>query len=346
MIRPAMNGRATQRASGKPEALSGRQKAAFLRAIARAFSPGHNQKTGSTTRIRLPRQSPGRCSNPEITMPANSLLRRLAKRALHPILKQDNYQYIQAAAKAWDIFRGTWTEPELDLVPLAALPGDTVLDVGANFGLYTYHMSKAVGPRGKVYAFEPLPFTAKTLRLVTSILRIQNAELVEKGCSDQNGTVRFEVPVQESGAISAGLAHLGERNDARPGKEQHARYDKNQEVTCEVVALDSFLPPDADVSLFKCDIEGAELLAFRGATRLIERCTPTVICEINPWFLEGFGVRLSSLLEFFFGRGYSLYRYQGERGSERLCQVAPSEVVEDNYLFLHPSRASRLSSKL
>ena len=35
-------------------------------------------------------------------------------------------------------------------------PGDVVWDVGANVGMYTLLMARAVGPRGKVYAFEPM----------------------------------------------------------------------------------------------------------------------------------------------------------------------------------------------
>jgi hypothetical protein len=107
-------------------------------------------------------------------------------------------------------------------------------------------------------------------------------------------------------------------------------------VSCEVVALDAYLPELSNLSLIKCDIEGAELLAFRGAVRIIEKHRPSIICEINPWFLEGFGLRLEDLVGFFTDRGYGLYRYDPDRKLKPIRDL--DEVVEDNYVFLHPTR--------
>jgi hypothetical protein len=36
-------------------------------------------------------------------------------------------------------------------------PGDRVVDVGSNVGIYTEQLARCVGPRGEVYAFEPDP---------------------------------------------------------------------------------------------------------------------------------------------------------------------------------------------
>jgi FkbM family methyltransferase len=274
-------------------------------------------------------------------MAANSPLRRALKRLLAPVLSERLYQYVQCLPMAWDIWRGRFTEPEIDLVPIAVQPGDTTLDIGANYGVYAYHLARAVGKTGRVFAFEPVPFTYNTLRLIARLLRFRSVELVAKGCSDRAGAVTFTVPVQDSGAPSAGQAHLGTRNDERAGKERHVRWPKQKEVSCEVVVLDAYLPPVADLSFIKCDIEGAELLAFRGAERTLDRHLPTVLCEINPWFLEGFGITLDELTGFFLGKGYRLYRYH--EAVRRLIEVAPADVVEDNYVFVHPRRADRLA---
>src|SRR5919112_1934529 len=78
-------------------------------------------------------------------MGANSAARRLVKKALYPVLNEHTYRYLQAASKAWDIRSGKWTEPEVDLLPLAVRAGDTALDIGANFGLYCHHLARVVG---------------------------------------------------------------------------------------------------------------------------------------------------------------------------------------------------------
>jgi FkbM family methyltransferase len=277
-------------------------------------------------------------------MPANSALRRVTKKVLHSFLGDSSYKYFQAVSKAKDIRNGSWSEPELDLIPYALKPGETALDLGANFGLYSYHLSKAGA--GRIYAFEPVPFTFGTLSVVSRILGFKNVTLFEKGCSEAAGRISFAVPVQSSGAFAAGQAYIGGRKDDRAGKEAQVRWAGTKEVTCEVVKLDDFLPEIDDLSLIKCDIEGAELFAFRGAREIITRHLPTVICEINPWFLEGFGVRLEELIGFFLDYGYRLYHYRLTNGKGQLKPVALQQVVEDNYVFIHPTRLPGFSSLL
>ena len=279
-------------------------------------------------------------------MPANSALRRVTKKVLHGFLGDSSYKYFQAISKAKDIRNGSWSEPELDLIPFAVQPGETALDLGANFGLYCYHLAKVLGRSGRIYAFEPVPFTFETLRLVAKILGFRNVTLFEKGCSEEAGRISFEVPVQTSGAFAAGQAYIGGRRDDREGKEQQVRWAGTRQVVCEVVKLDDFLPEVESLSLIKCDIEGAELLAFRGAKKMIAKHLPSVICEINPWFLEGFGIRLDELLAFFSEQGYRLYHYRTEAGRGRLNPVEANQVVEDNYIFIHPGRLARFASLL
>ncbi len=282
-------------------------------------------------------------------MPANSTARKLLKRVLFPLVNERIYQLAQCAAKAWDIRTGVWAEPELQLIPFAVKPGESVLDIGANYGVYSYHLSRAVGKWGRVYAFEPVPFTYETCKLVGKFLGFRNVELIQQGCSDRSGTVSFTLPVQESGAISAGLAHLSGRNDRRPGKERYAIYDLTRELACEVVALDEFLPALSNLSFMKSDIEGADLLAMRGASRMIERHHPTVQCEINPWFLEGFGIAPQAFGDFFEERGYRMYHYEpsGSRSRLRAASLdALGTFSTHNYLFIHPSRAERFASLL
>lgn len=271
-------------------------------------------------------------------MGANSLPRRLAKKLLRPVLNESTYSLLQAVAMGWDIRSGNWSEPELELLPLGLRDGETALDIGANYGLYAYHLSRIVGPRGKVYSFEPIPFTARTFRLIQRALRFKNVELVNKGCGERSERVAFTVPVMGTGAISAGLVHMG-RNDDRDGKDRHANY-ATKKVECDVVALDDFLPSAKDVALIKCDIEGADLFAMRGAKKLLERNHPTIIIEITPWYLEGFGLTVKDVTSFFAGLGYRCYRYEGGQ----LLPSKAEEIVEDNWIFVHPSRADRFAS--
>lgn len=274
-------------------------------------------------------------------MGANSLPRRVVKRLLAPVLGEGTYSILQAVAMGWDIRSGNWSEPELELLPRGLLPGETAIDIGANYGLYAYHMSRVVGPTGKVYSFEPIPFTARTFRLIQRGLRFDgNVELVNKGCGERSARVSFTVPVLSNGAISAGQVHMG-RNDELTGKQPTTHF-ATKHVECDVVALDEFLPDVRDLALLKCDIEGADLFAMRGARRTLEKHLPTVIVEITPAFLQGFGLRVADVTDFFAELGYRLYRYE----DGRLHPAATEDVVEDNWVFVHPSRRQRFAEIL
>src|SRR5579862_3336094 len=54
-------------------------------------------------------------------------------------------------------------EDELRFVRELLQPGQTVVDIGANYGVYTLPMAQRVGPSGHVWAFEPASSTAQIL---------------------------------------------------------------------------------------------------------------------------------------------------------------------------------------
>src|SRR5579859_1446965 len=167
-------------------------------------------------------------------MSTDSRFRRAVKQVISPLVSQRFYQRIQAAAMAWDIKTGAWYEPEVDLIAAAIRKGETALDIGANFGFYSYYLSCAVGPSGRVYAFEPIPWTAGVFSMVAAVLRLQNVELLEKGCGNQPGTLKFRAPLQRNGGISAGLACFADRDEA--GREAGELWQLGyREFTCEVI---------------------------------------------------------------------------------------------------------------
>lgn len=269
-------------------------------------------------------------------MAANSTIRRLVKAIAHRVIGERGYAWLQARTMARDIQAGRVREPELDLLA-AVQPGDTVIDVGANYGFWTEPMARAVGATGKVIAFEPVPFTVRTLRQVVRILGLANVEVRAEACGEDRGELILTVPVQGSGAISAGQAHLATRDDDRPGREAHVRWSGSTDVRAAVVRLDDVVPVD-EVAFLKCDVEGAEPHVLRGARAVLERSHPTIVAEINPWFLDGFGESVAGLVEELGQLGYILYRYDGSR----LVPTDIADVVEDNYVFVHPRRRASL----
>ena len=56
-----------------------------------------------------------------------------------------------------------WFEDEIRFLRGLLRPAQQAIDIGANYGVYTLSMAKAVGPEGKVWAFEPASATAELL---------------------------------------------------------------------------------------------------------------------------------------------------------------------------------------
>jgi predicted methyltransferase len=59
--------------------------------------------------------------------------------------------------------QGDWFEDEIKFLRHLLQPGQRVIDIGANYGVYTLSMAKLVGPTGCVWAFEPASSTARLL---------------------------------------------------------------------------------------------------------------------------------------------------------------------------------------
>lgn len=266
----------------------------------------------------------------------------LLKKVLYRALGPDLYLYFQYLGKARDIEHKTVWEKELNFLPAIIRNGETVIDIGANYAVYCYHLSQAVGPSGTVYAFEPIPFTCRVCAKLLDRFGLDNVRLFDKGCGNENGRAVFETPLQSFGAISAGQAHLAGRNNNLDGKERHYKFRKASTVECEIVRLDDFLGDLENVSYVKLDIEGAEYFALQGARNLIVTHRPIIQCEINPFFLKGFRIDLGEFLGFMAGLGYGLYFYSIPNGRQRVSPVRAEDVEENNYLFIHPDRIDRV----
>ncbi len=241
-------------------------------------------------------------------------MRQLLKRVIASVLPVPAYFYVNERVAARDILSGRRWEPELELLSQFVHAGDAVIDIGANHGLYSFHLSKLVGPNGVVHAFEPMPPNAAILRRTVS--RCKNVVVHEMGVGECNGSARFIIPTLNRVPMT--------------GWSYRTEDGAGMAFTSPIVSLDNMI--EGRVSFIKCDIEGGELLAFRGATRLIERCRPVVFSELDENFLTPrFNCSFSDAIGFFVSRNYSAHRIVGTE----LLGVGGN----GNYLFI-PQRVS------
>ena len=159
-------------------------------------------------------------------------------------------------------------EPEFELISDLVRPGDTVLDVGANVGVFTHQFSKLVGARGKVIAIEPAAQNVRVLRACRFIYRLSNVQVVHAAASDTECSLSFEVPTYA-------WAHAPNYYPCRV-----AEVGGAHNFSVRGVPLDSFR---VDPSLIKIDVEGHELAVLKGALQTIVQYRPLLLVEVsNP----------------------------------------------------------------
>ncbi len=197
---------------------------------------------------------------------------------------------------------------QMNRLPLGA----AVIDVGANVGYLTCLAAQHLRRSGKgvVYAFEPHPLAYLCLKKNVEFNGFTNVVLVQSAVSDQNGKTQL----------------FTNREDTVFSSIARASPDLNPTEICETVALDSFFQeiPDVAPALMKIDIQGAELLALRGAKGLLERHHPAILLEEWPYGYESFGYSVRELKQFLRGFGYRFYEVR--QGRLRWSVVKPVEV--------------------
>ena len=100
------------------------------------------------------------------------------------------------------ILYGGYETREIDLLCSFVKPGDCVLDVGANIGLYSLALSRAVGPSGRVIAVEPDPDNLALLRRNLQANGCTNVTVVEEALGDEAKEVLLFEVADNRGALS------------------------------------------------------------------------------------------------------------------------------------------------
>jgi FkbM family methyltransferase len=182
---------------------------------------------------------------------------------------------------------GIWSEPaQIDeAIRRIVRPGDNVVDVGAHLGSFTSLVTR-LSPTGRHVAVEALPYKAAWLRR-----KFPQVEVHDVAVSDCDGTVTFHHNVGRSGYS---------------GIDAHAEDgDRLATFTVRTARLDDLVPADRRVRFLKIDVEGAELRALAGATRVLEGCRPLVLFECTSTTTDEATRR--DLYDFFATREYDVH---------------------------------------
>jgi len=172
---------------------------------------------------------------------------------------------------------------QLELGVLAGwlAPGDAVMDIGTNLGVYSFCFCQKVGPSGEVISVDADNFIIQKLVEAKRILSADQLQAVWGAVTEREGTVEFFIKPDQSATSDQSLI---------PPKEIAQYLTPVAVPAFTVQSLLGRLQRKESLSLVKMDIEGAEASALKGVpVELMNEEGPLWQIEINGQALERFG---------------------------------------------------------
>lgn len=213
---------------------------------------------------------------------------------------------------------GEWCQAELEILTPLLRPGRTVLDIGAFIGSHTVYFAQQVGPRGRVYAFEPQRHAFQMLCGNVALNALTNVTCLPYVVGRETGWRR--------------LGELSQTISENFGGTQALVVPAGEPT--RTIRIDDLELPRCDI--MKIDVEGMEADVLAGAAKTIERLKPIIYCENNK------KDRSAQILGELTRQGYRIwwhfvgYYHPNNHFGERE-NVFAANGVEANVLCVHES---------
>lgn len=188
----------------------------------------------------------------------------------------------QIAEMMWGL---EFERQERDFVANYVKSGMTVVNVGANVGLYALMAAKLVGSTGHVFAFEPSSSTFCLLKKNISLNKVKNLTATLLALSDEKG--RLVLKADRSNPDADGHRYVEKLNEST--------RDNHLDEVVDADTMDNFVQQNplnfrSGIDLLIIDVEGAELSVLRGALSALVASRKLVIlleCTKNQLEVKG-----------------------------------------------------------
>jgi FkbM family methyltransferase len=236
---------------------------------------------------------------------------------------------VPRGATAGDFWAGLRCEThEVTFILSVLEPGMIFFDVGANAGLFAISAARKIGGRD-VFAFEPCSSTYELLKQNLLLNHLAEVNVLQTALGDSVGVGVLQVNARGKD----GLNTLGKAThpDSQVVGQEDVRIS-----TVDVFMSDHNVPR---VDVMKVDIEGAELMLFRGARNLLERKdAPLILYEGFGFLTRGFGYHPVEILWFLESCGYTLLLLNGETGG--ISELKPDYQYDSMVIAVKPDHAA------
>jgi len=176
-------------------------------------------------------------------------------------------------------------------------PGDTIADVGAYLGFYTFAFTKRVGASGKVVAFEPDPNNLAALKDRVKLYKI-NSKLNITGAAV--GEVKGKLSFAAKGISISRVIGKSPEND--------------QGIEVDCIRLDDFFAQEK-LDIIKIDVEGYEAQVLLGAINVLKRSKGyprAIFIEVHPLAWDDYDSADRTIVSLLRNSGYTIQNTKGE----------------------------------
>lgn len=195
---------------------------------------------------------------------------------------------------AW-IYRFGFFEAELTEFFLLQLePGQTFVDVGAQFGFFSRLARFLVGDQGAVYSFEPTPSTHAVLK--ANMGQFENATPEQKGAWSEAGNISIN-------DYGPAYCAFNSAYEARLPDDVRDRIESKTHDVAVVRLDDYFREKDISPDLIKIDTESSELEILKGLENTLKVARPMLSVEVGDFDVSG-APQSRELVDFIQTRGY------------------------------------------
>ncbi len=181
--------------------------------------------------------------------------------------------------------------------------GDVCLDVGAHKGVVTHMMTKRVGEKGKVIAFEPQKELFEWLKRMIPSFQFSNVTIESVALAEESGTrTLYRAGVTKSGSLA---------------EDETAHFES---ISVDAITLDEYCESKdlEKISFVKIDVDGFELQVLAGAEKALRKYMPILLVEISDKDLESVSSFLSGI-----GYGESEFEHRGRRYRGSMTSEVP-----------------------
>jgi len=183
--------------------------------------------------------------------------------------------------------------------------GDTLIDIGANFGWYTTLFSTLAGDSGEVHAFEPVPWIYDELNANIALNHLpKNIKTNQIALGDKIDNVVINT--------FSGLSH-GHSSISNLGRSDY------KTSSAAMVKLDDYIKEHMagrHIAFIKMDVEGAELMVLDGAIEFLTKARKIkILFEINFETASAFKYRPVDIIKKLEGFGFEHFSKIGSDGN-------------------------------